>query len=244
MNLKPSVVLVKSTAHRVRRGLRYRARVSSREPDSESKADLAYALIKRRIIDRTYVPGYRIVVDQLVRESGLSNIPLREAIRRLEAEGWIEVVRNVGARVALFDVEDHRNTLELIARLEGFATALAQPNLTAADIAAARALDREMGEALDVIDLDRFGQLNRRFHALFHERSGDAHIASLLTSELQRFDVIRRSVSHTVPGRHRASIAEHERLLDLLEAGASSEAIETCARQHKLNGLDVPTPVA
>jgi DNA-binding GntR family transcriptional regulator len=206
----------------------------------ESKADAAYALLKQRILDHTYGAGFRIVVDQLVRETGLSNIPWREAIRRLEAEGWIEIVRNAGARVATFDVEDHRHMLELIARIEGFATRLAAPNVTAADIAHGRELDRRMVDALEQFDPDGFADLNRQFHAIFSERCADVHIRSLLAAELQRFDVIRTSVHSTVPGRARSSIDEHETLLDLIESGAPVEEIESFARVHKLGGLREP----
>ena len=211
------------------------------QDDSASKADIAYSLLKGRILDQTYVPGYRIVVDQFARETGLSNNPVREAVRRLEAEGWVEVVRNVGARVSAFAETDRRITLELIARLEGFATALSVAHLTAEDLVAARALDARMVEALDLFDPVGFGSLNREFHAIFHERCGDAHLRSLLASELQRFDIIRRSVHSSVPGRARTSIDEHERLLDLIEADAGPAEVEAFARQHKLNGL---VPVA
>lgn len=214
--------------------------VKKSQDGTQSKADLAYSVLKGRILDQTYGPGYRIVVDQIARETGLSNNPLREAIRRLEAEGWLEIVRNTGARVATFDVEDHRHTLELLARLEGFATALAAPHLDDHDIARARRINEQMREALDLFDPVGFADLNRQFHETLYAKCDSAHLRALLASELQRFDIIRRSVHSTVPGRARSSLDEHDVLLDLLESGAPADEVEAYARQHKLNGLRTP----
>lgn len=201
------------------------------------KTDAAYALLKGRILDHTYVPGYRIVVDQLARETRISAVPWREAIRRLEAEGWLEIVRNVGARVATFDTDAYAQTLEVLARLEGYATAIAQPRLTAAEIAAARAINDQMLEALEGFDPARFSALNREFHFVFYDHCGDAHLCALITNEWHRLDLIRRTVFSSVPGRARESVTEHESLLVLLETDAPSAEIEHVARQHKLNTL-------
>jgi N-methylhydantoinase A/oxoprolinase/acetone carboxylase beta subunit len=65
-----------------------------------SKHERAYRLIRARIIDGAYPPGHRLVIDALAEELGISQVPVREAIRRLEAEGRIEYRHNIGARVA------------------------------------------------------------------------------------------------------------------------------------------------
>ena len=95
-----------------------------------SKAEASYALLRERILDGTYGPGYRLVLDQLARETGVSTIPLREALRRLQSDGFVQVVRNVGARVAEFDSSRVEHTLHVLARLEGYATAVAAPDTT------------------------------------------------------------------------------------------------------------------
>lgn len=202
-----------------------------------SKADQAYALLKERILDGTYVGGYRLVIDQLARETGISAIPWREAIRRLEAEGWLELVRNVGARVTTFDTAAYGQAVEVIARLEGFATALAVPRLDAESIAQARLLNQKMVEALENFDPVRFSALNREFHFVFYDRCGDDHLLKLIHSEWHRLDLIRRTVFSSVPLRARASVSEHEALLDLIESSDSFDDVETAARQHKLNLL-------
>ncbi|HWV76031.1 MAG TPA: GntR family transcriptional regulator, partial [Isoptericola sp.] len=65
-----------------------------------SKSQRAYAYLRERIEDGRFVPGYRLVLAQLAGELDMSVVPVREAIRRLEAEGLVTFERNVGAQVA------------------------------------------------------------------------------------------------------------------------------------------------
>jgi len=202
-----------------------------------SKADIAYSWLRERIIEGVYGPGYRVVIDQLVRETGISSIPWREAIRRLEAEGWIQVVPQVGARITTFEPNAYAQTMQVLARLEGYATALALPNVTPHTVQAASEVNQNMARALEDFDPVRFTRLNREFHFILYEHCGDAHLHSLITSEWGRLDVIGRSSFALVPGRARASVAEHEALLNLLSDSRNFGAVEAAARQHKLNSL-------
>lgn len=202
-----------------------------------SKADIAYSWLWERIVEGVYGPGYRVVIDQLVRETGISSIPWREAIRRLEAEGWIEVVPQVGARITTFGRDAYPQTMQVLARLEGYATALAMPHLTPDTVQAAVQVNQDMATALEDFDPVRFTQLNREFHFILYQHCGDAHLYRLITNEWTRLDVIRRASFVLIPGRARASVAEHEALLNLVANGRDFDAVEAAARQHKLNSL-------
>ena len=206
-----------------------------------TKAEQCFQILKQGIMEGTYTPGHRLVIDQLVREHGISSVPWRESLRRLEAEGWVEIVPNVGALVRTFDTDAWQQGLSLVARIGGYATALSAPNLTAADLAAAHALNREMGEALAGFDPARFGLLNRQFHQLLASRCGDGRLVSMVTNEWARLEVIRKSAFWYAPGRAQAALAEHEGILELIEAGASPEAIEAAAKQHELNTVEAVT---
>jgi len=203
-----------------------------------TKAEKAYQILRERIMDGTFNPGQRLIIDQLGREHNISSVPWRESLRRLEAEGWVEIIPNVGAVVKTFDTGAWQRTMRLLARIEGLAAALAAPNFTAEDIATARALDRDMATALEDFDLARFGQLNRQFHEFVCDRCDDAHLADLVRNEWTRLDMVRRTAFWYAPGRPRASIQEHEDLLDLIERGAGAEDIEASMRQHQINTLE------
>lgn len=206
-----------------------------------TRTEVCYGLLKGRILDGTYGPGHRLVIDQLGRESNISTIPWRESLRRLEAEGWVEIIPNVGARVAVFDAGEWTRTMRLLARLEGLATALAAEQLSADDLLEARRINQRMSEAVSEFDPMQVTLLNKEFHQLICHRSGDAHLIALLDTEWSRLDLIRRSAFTHAPGRAVQSVTEHDALLDLLEAHADPDAIEDAARRHKLNTLAAVT---
>ncbi|MDN4478964.1 GntR family transcriptional regulator [Demequina lignilytica] len=202
-----------------------------------SKADQAYEILKARIMDGHYGPGYRLVIDQLAREHGISSVPWRESLRRLEAEGWVDIVPNVGALVKTFDTDAWQRTLRLLARIEGLATSLSAPSLTSDDIAEARRLNQAMRDALANFDTSHFGRMNREFHELLCSRCDDERLTGMVHHEWSRLELIRRSAFFYAPGRALASLTEHDQLIDLIEGGADADMIETAARRHELNNL-------
>ncbi|MDF5758966.1 GntR family transcriptional regulator [Spongiactinospora sp. TRM90649] len=199
-----------------------------------SKAEISYSLLRSRILDGTYGPGYRLVIDQLARETGVSTIPLREAVRRLQSDGLVEVIRNIGARVAAFDSVQVEHTLNVLARLEGYATAISAPRMGLTQVRESREINARMFEALEEFDPSSFTALNREFHFSLYRHCPDAHLNALLESEWARLDHMRRSTFTYVPGRARRSVEEHERLLDLIEGRAAAADIEEAARNHKI----------
>jgi len=203
-----------------------------------SKAEQAYNILRTRIMDGTFLPGDRLVIDKLGREHGISSVPWRESLRRLEAEGWVDIVPNAGAVVKTYDAFAWARSIRLLSRLEGLATALSAPLLTEDDLAHATDLNRRMGEALANFDTVQFGRLNRVFHETLCSRCDDARLLDLVMSEWARMDVIRRAVHWNAPGRAVGSLREHEALLDLIRGGVDADLIETAARRHEMNTLE------
>lgn len=81
----------------------------------------AYHLIRRAIVEGAYAPGQRLVEQRLAEEHGLSRTPVREVLRRLQAEGLVDVERHRGAAVRRLSVDDIADIYELRSRLEGYA---------------------------------------------------------------------------------------------------------------------------
>jgi DNA-binding GntR family transcriptional regulator len=199
----------------------------------KSKAEHAYELIRQRVIGGATAPGERLVIERLAREMDVSVVPVREAIRRLEAEGFINFTRNVGATVANIDLDRYPETMETLAVLEGVATALAAPHLTADDIKKARALNDELRRDIDTLDPDHFSRTNQRFHQRLFDRCPNRHLLSMVAREWALLETTRRSAFSLMPERVATSVAEHEQLLELIETGAPGEEIEALARHHK-----------
>ena len=113
-----------------------------------SKSQRAYDLLHDRIVDGSYSPGYRLVLDAIGRELDMSVVPVREAIRRLEAEGMVTFERNIGARVAEIDELQYHDTMETLSFVESAAVMLAAGLYSKADVDEARAINEQMRESL------------------------------------------------------------------------------------------------
>jgi DNA-binding GntR family transcriptional regulator len=88
-----------------------------------SKSEVAYEWIRSRITGHMFSPGYRLVLGSIAEDLKMSVVPVREAIRRLEAEGLVTFERNVGARVTLVDESEYAHTMQTLGLVEGCATA-------------------------------------------------------------------------------------------------------------------------
>ncbi|MDK1361932.1 GntR family transcriptional regulator [Arthrobacter sp. zg-Y1219] len=207
-------------------------------PGAGSKSEQAYSLLKDRILGGEMSPGYRLVLSSIATEMGCSVVPVREAIRRLEAEGLVHFVRNVGATVAGIDPDLYLHTMQTLSIIEGAATALAAPSISAEELTRARELNAQMREVLDNFDPVRFTALNTEFHALLYARCPNPHILELVHRGWNRLGRMRSSVFRYVPDRAHASVEEHDALLDLIDAGASAPDVEHAARAHRTNTLN------
>ncbi len=187
---------------------------------AESKSQLAYRFIRERIDDGRYVPGFRLVLGQIAKELDVSVVPVREAIRRLEAEGLVTFERNVGAQVALIKETEYLHTMQTLSIVEGAATSLSAPYLTPAHLERAREINERMRRTLDDFDPHRFTELNLEFHSVLFEECPNPHILDLVHRGWNRMRMLRDSSFSFVPGRARDSVAEHDRILDLIETGA------------------------
>ena len=203
-----------------------------------SKSEQAYTWLRKRIASHTYVPGYRLVLGSIARELDMSVVPVREAIRRLEAEGLVTFERNVGAHVSLVDESEYTHTMQTLGLVEGAATALSAPLLTASDLDRAETINDRLEALLDNFDAHLFTQLNRDFHSVLYEPCPNPHILDLVHRGWGRLSGIRDSTFAYVPGRARHSVEEHAELIRLLRDGADPLEIELCARNHRWRTMD------
>lgn len=203
-----------------------------------SKSEQAYRLIRDRINSGQYVPGFRLVLATIASELEMSVVPVREAIRRLEAEQLVTFERNIGAQVSLIKETEYLHTMQTLALVEGSATALAAPDVSADQIARARAINQTMRETLTAFDPEAFTQLNLDFHSVLFESCPNPHILGLVHRGWARMKVLRNSSFSFVPGRAQESVDEHEQILQLIERGAPTLDIELAARAHRTATLD------
>lgn len=204
---------------------------------SQNKSERTYAWLRGQILDGIYEPGRRLVLDALAREMGVSPVPVREALRRLEAEGWVVYTRNIGAQVAPIDDERWEQEMRVLAILEGNATALAAEHLRPGDFRSLRDINADIQRAVSDVDLVKASRLNRAWHRKIYARCPNHYLVQVIGETQERMDAIRRTVFPRIPERGQQSVAEHSAILDLLERSAPFDAVERAAREHKVRTI-------
>jgi DNA-binding GntR family transcriptional regulator len=135
----------------------------------QSKQQLAYDIIRNKILDGTYKPQQRLTMAKLTEETGFSTIPIREALKQLEAEGFVKFHQHRGAQVVLYSPEEFEHLNMMRAVLEGLAGRLGAENITAADITRMEKLLEQMDLASKKSDWQEKAQTILQLHYEFHQ---------------------------------------------------------------------------
>lgn len=202
-----------------------------------NKRQHAYEVIRSRILDGTYAPGQRLIIDQIAKEVGSSPIPVREAIHQLESDQLIEYKANTGAVVLSLNEEVYKETLEVLAVLEGYTTLLSVSYLTESAFEELEFKNMGMKKALEDFDLEVFSELNREFHAIIYSYCPNQMIVKNMEQIRDRLKNVRKTGFLLYPKRAPQSVKEHDILIDMLRRKTPATEIENFARQHKLNTL-------
>jgi DNA-binding GntR family transcriptional regulator len=203
-----------------------------------NKQEYAYKIIRERILDGSYSPGYRIVINQIAKELDSSAIPIREALRQLVAENLITYKQFSGAVVTPIDDEQYLDTLTTLAILSGYATALSAHRMSDPVVNELKELNGQMKEALEEFDFVTFGKLNKDFHECCFQFCENKYLLETILNARNRLDTIRRTGSTLLMVRAHDSIEEHEVIISLIEAKAPFAEIETFVKRHMLNTVE------
>jgi DNA-binding GntR family transcriptional regulator len=208
-----------------------------------NKQEAAYDLIRARIESGQYAPGHRLIIDQLAADLGISQVPIREAIRRLEAEFLIIYAANTGPAVAPFNPERWAQLFESVAVLEGYATALAAPFIVAADLLRLKQCNQAIRRALPALNLTEISRSNRQFHAIMLSRCPNKVVLEQLAQSQVRLDSLSRVMfarDHAVlmellgPKAGLLTVVNHDKLIAAVRAKRSPAVIEQITRDHVL----------
>jgi DNA-binding GntR family transcriptional regulator len=140
---------------------------------SSTSVEQATAMIRQAILSGRYGPGERIKVADLSNQFGFSAMPLREALRKLEGEGLVEIEPNRGATVRRLDRRFIEDLFELNTELRVFAIRRSVRTMTLAKLEALEAIASAYEEAVERRDLEGGLRLNREFHAKIVEIGGN-----------------------------------------------------------------------
>lgn len=186
------------------------------------------AELRRRIVDGEYQEGERLTETRLADDFGVSRNPVREALRVVEAEGFVQILPRRGAVVATLDEAAVRDLFAVRQQLETLAAGHAAERARPEGIAMLRRLVEDANAATKAGDFDRVAELNSAFHRAVIEVSGNRWLLSMSAAMYHHVHwVFRVGAAQRAPH----SSEEHVRLVDAIEAG-DAEAATEAARLH------------
>jgi DNA-binding GntR family transcriptional regulator len=186
--------------------------------------------IRELIREGELEPRARVNELELSERFGISRTPLREAIKILATEGFLELLPNKGARVASISEEETNEVIEVVAGLEGTAAELACRSVTDGEIADIAAKHARMVEAWRREDNVAYFNLNREIHEAIMAASRNATLQGIyatLSGRIQR----ARYAAHKTSEQWKRAVDEHEEMLRLLRA-RDGEALAAVMRNH------------
>jgi DNA-binding GntR family transcriptional regulator len=180
----------------------------------------AYSIVRDGILLGTYAAGSRLTEQEVVQASGVSRTPVREALRRLHAEGLVNFEPNRGAVVALFELEDAEEIFELRALLEPISARRAAERAPPATLAELRSLaERQLAESMrrEPGHLVRIGELNDQFHRLIQTAAESPRLAKTSAGLIEAPLILRTFAQYTRAELQR-SADQHLELVQAFEA--------------------------
>lgn len=212
-------------------------RSGSRHGPTAGTSRRVLAALRGDIVAGALAPGERLTEASLSARYRVSRVPVREALRTLAVQGFVEMAPNRGASVARIGAEDAADLFEVRGTLEVLTAARCARRVAAGERSVPgplRALLAEGGTEIATGRTGRLPELNTRFHLAMAEASGSASLTALLRQVSDRIEWIY-AVSVTAEAVR--SWAEHEGIVAAIEAGDPGEA-GARARDHITRARD------
>jgi len=196
----------------------------------------AYHDIRRAIVGGRFAPGQRIVAAAVAAAAGVSRIPVMQALRRLEADGFVRITPHKDVVVTGLTSAEFRERFLLMAALEGLCVRESAGKVTAELRARLHALQKEMAAARAQQDAARAVQADSEFHRLLWEVSGLPQVIQILQNVWDRGEYYRVIMHARRGGFAKESLAEHEQILKALDAGDPARAAKAM-EHHRMRAM-------
>jgi DNA-binding GntR family transcriptional regulator len=192
--------------------------------------EIVFESLREAIINGVLKPGERLMEVQLAEEMGVSRTPVREAIRKLELEGFVIMVARKGAYVAGISMKDVVDVFEIRAALEGLAASLAAERITDEEKEEMERLLVRKAACVEAGDYDSLTEIDTEFHELLYKASRNERLMQIISNlreQINRF----RMVSLAFPGRGREALEEHKKMAEAI-AERDAALAQALAQEH------------
>lgn len=180
-----------------------------------------YEALIELIVNRTLQPGQHLVEIELAEYLGVSRQPVREALQRLQTEGWVDLRPAQGAFVHTPTEDEADQLLGVRSVLETYSAKLAAEHATPSDVDLLWNLQSEGVDAMENVDVDRMVTANANLHAFITRLSGNTVLAELIGLVDRR---VRWYYTPIAGPRGEDSWGEHEELINAIAAGDAEQA--------------------
>lgn len=200
--------------------------LDSYQPLREVVCETLRSAIRKGVLQ----PGERLMEIQLAEELGVSRTPVREAIRKLELEGYVVMMPRRGTYVASLSIRDINEVFEIRTSLDSLASGLAAERITPEELERLERLLVLISEYIERGDMDKIVETDMQFHDLLYQASRNARLVGIifnLRDQLTRF----RTISMGHPGRLEETLEEHRRLVEAISQG-DVELAQKAAEKH------------
>lgn len=207
--------------------------IESEQPHAIGRQALHAAVVARlrdMITEGVLAPGQRLNERVLCEQLDISRTPLREAFKVLATEGLIVLAPNRGAQVAKMGRDEVVHTFQVMGALEGLSGELACANITADELNEIKALHTQMAACHRKRDLPGYYRLNRAIHERINAAARNPVLTQVYRTVNARLHALRFR-SNFDRRKWDAALAEHERMIELLEA-RDGEAMRRLLVEH------------
>jgi DNA-binding GntR family transcriptional regulator len=207
--------------------------IEAAQPRAIGRQALHAAVVARlrdMITEGVLAPGERLNERVLCEQLDISRTPLREAFKVLATEGLIVLAPNRGAQVAKMSRDEVVHAFQVMGALEGLSGELACANVTEEELAEIKELQRKMAACHRKRDLPGYYRLNRAIHERINAAARNPVLTQVYRTVNTRLHALRFR-SNFDRKRWDAALAEHERMIELLEA-RDGEAMRKLLVEH------------
>jgi DNA-binding GntR family transcriptional regulator len=189
--------------------------------------------LREAIVAGTLKPGERLMEIQLAEELGVSRTPVREAIRKLELEGFVIMIPRRGTYVADLSIKDVNDVFEIRTALDVLAAGLAVERITEEELEQLERLLVQIGAYIELEDIEKIVEADGQFHDILYRASRNDRLVGIINNLREQFTRFR-SISMAYPGRIKNTIEEHRQLVEAI-AQRNVALAQQLAREHMEN---------
>ncbi|MFZ5969770.1 MAG: GntR family transcriptional regulator [Bacillota bacterium] len=182
-----------------------------------------FKVLREDILNGKYSDGEKLVEAKLADELGVSRTPVREALKQLELEGFVENIPNRGVIVKSMSLQDLQDIFTLRIAIEGIAARWAAERMTDEDLSSLKDIYELMEFYTFKKDVEKIAELNTRFHETIYKSTKSRYIEQVLKDFQYYMKKVRRK-SLSSEGRLESTLEEHKAILDALLKRDKDEA--------------------